>query len=706
MSTHRQTALALLESEQRYKTLFDKSHDALLLIEDEKIVECNIRAAELFQKSQGDLIGMPFSLLVDSVATLKGDSTAKNIITVAKDNESETQRGEWTFSLADGVNIETEVVVNRIHLPDRNIIQMTLHDITLQNQNKRRLETRESAWQALFQHAPFGIAVNRLVDGVYLDVNPALEKQAGKKASEIIGTSTYASLGDSQRATANVVTKVLHDQGFSGIQETEILKEDGSIRNVLYSAATFKSDNEVNTVSMVIDITERMEIEKKLQQSEARLKSLYQAVPIGLAILRDRLFLAVNERLAEISGYSVDALLSNSSRYLYFNDKDFEAVGNSLYQNPDSQGRGYVETKFRHKDGSTRYVSLFAAPLDPENPAEGAAVAIQDITKQKRMIQALQDSEERFRQVSDFSGQLMYDHDVNSGNVLWFGKIFAITGFTPEEINNQGFSGWIQRIHPEDLESVQAALELAKEDCTLFKAYYRYRRADEHYFYAYEEGRYFYDRQGKATRMLGTLKDISRSKLADIALKESELRYRSLFEGASDAIIIIKDGFFVDCNKKTLEIFQCTREEIIGKSLVDISPRQQPDGQSSAEKVQQLLLLAGQGKNLHFEWVISRPVGSTFFTEMSLRVIELSGECFMQAIVRDITERKESEKFLRESEFRFRSFFNTNPEGILLLDFQGRILDVNKAFLRKSGYTLSECRMASFKKFVPENDQS
>lgn len=706
MSAHRLTEIALLESEQRYKTLFDKSHDALLLIEDEKIVDCNIKAAELFQMSQRDLVGIPFSTLIRYIAASKDTSATKNLIAAVSGKGAEIECREWMFSAPDGREVETEVVVNKIDLPGRNIMQMTLHDKTVENENKRMLATRESAWQALFRYAPFGIAVNRLADGVYLDVNPALEQQTGTKAAEILGKPSYGFLPESQRSSSNNVSKILYNKGFSGIQETEVLKQDGSIRNILYSAATFKSGDEVDVVSMVIDITERKEMERKLQQSEARLRSLFRAVPIGLAILRDRVFLAANECLAEITGYSVDTLFSNSSRFLYFSEDDFEAVGRSLYLNPDPHGRGYVETKFRHKDGSTRYISLFAAPLDPENPQEGAAVAIQDITEQKGMIQALQDSEDRFRQVSDFSGQLMYDYDVTSGKVLWFGRILDITGFAPTEIDAQGFIGWTKRIHPDDLDTTLEKLRIARKDCTLYKAHYRYRRADESYFYAYEEGGFFYDELGKATRMLGSLKDITRTKLADIALHESELRYRSLFEGAGDAILIIQDGIFVDCNKKTLDIIQCTREEIIGKFPAEISPIKQPDGQLSAEKAQLLLREAGQGKNLHFEWVMCRPDGSTFFSEVSLRLIELSGEPFTQAIVRDISERKKSEKFLRESEFRFRSFFNTNPEGILLLDFQGRILDANKSFLRKSGYTLPECQMTSFKSFVPEEDQS
>ena len=271
------------------------------------------------------------------------------------------------------------------------------------NQEKNRLETRESAWRALFQHAPFGIAVNRLADGVFLDVNPALVKQTRRSIAEILGKSSYDFLPKAQRPAAEKVSEVLLEKGFIGLQETEVLNPDGSTRSVLYSAATFKSGDQVNVVSMVIDITERKEMERRLRQSEARMQSLYNAVPVGLAVLKDRIILSVNERLAEITGYPVDALLGHSSRSLYFSDEDFEAVGKALYRAPDSRGRGYKETRFRHKDGSARYISLFAAPLEPDNPGEGAVVAVQDITEQKAMLQALRDSEERFRSIMEQS---------------------------------------------------------------------------------------------------------------------------------------------------------------------------------------------------------------------------------------------------------------------------------------------------------------
>ncbi len=123
-------------------------------------------------------------------------------------------------------------------------------------------------------------------------------------------------------------------------------------------------------------------------------------------------------------------------------------------------------------------------------------------------------------------------------------------------------------------------------------------------------------------------------------LSESEARYRTLFESASDAILLLENGRFVDCNARTLVIFACSREAILGHSPLDLSPATPHEGTPSAAEVKARLDAALAGDSQAFEWLIARGDGSLFDAEVTLNRVDVSGGTFVQAIVRDVTERR------------------------------------------------------------------
>lgn len=170
------------------------------------------------------------------------------------------------------------------------------------------------------------------------------------------------------------------------------------------------------------------------------------------------------------------------------------------------------------------------------------------------------------------------------------------------------------------------------------------------------------------------------------AVAKSELRFRTLFNSASDAIFMMQGPTFIDCNTATEKIFGCTKDQIVGQNPILFSPPFQPSGLPSETAAHEKIQSALAGQPQFFEWQHIQYDGTPFDAEVSLNRLEIGNEIFIQAIVRDITQRKKSEIENK----RLAMVANTTNNIVVIADSEGRIEWVNRAFTVITEYPFEE----------------
>lgn len=176
--------------------------------------------------------------------------------------------------------------------------------------------------------------------------------------------------------------------------------------------------------------------------------------------------------------------------------------------------------------------------------------------------------------------------------------------------------------------------------------------------------------------------------IGDKALKYSETLYRSLFENASEGIFLIKDYRIEECNPHCLKMFRYNdRSDLIGIEPASISPEFQPTGKRSDIAAKNFLDRAAKGEQQSFEWLHLRADGSDLYTEISLSSMNLDGEIYVLALLRDITARKQIENELIDLQAYLQLQIEKMPIGLIIWDTDFKVKSWNPSAEDIFGYS-------------------
>ncbi len=312
--------------------------------------------------------------------------------------------------------------------------------------------------------------------------------------------------------------------------------------------------------------------------------------------------------------------------------------------------------------------------------------AIELAIYKNQMEKELKESEKKFHLLFENS-PLPYQSLDENGFILDINPTWLdILGYTKDEVIGKNFADFLAPGYAEHFKKNFPHFKNAGE---IHGVEFEMKRKDDSHINVSYEGKIGYDELGNFKQTHCIFHDITKRKNAEKALKVSENKYHAIFDNAGDGIFLMKGEHILECNEKTLEIYKVTREQIIGQTPYDFSPELQPDGTRSEDRAIELINKALDGYPQHFNWKHLRYDGIPFYTEVTLNRVKIENEYLVQAMVRDVTEREEAKKVLRESEQRLTDIINFLPDATFAIDLEGKVIAWNDSIEEMTG-TLKE----------------
>ncbi|MDD4126972.1 MAG: PAS domain S-box protein [Methanomicrobium sp.] len=330
-------------------------------------------------------------------------------------------------------------------------------------------------------------------------------------------------------------------------------------------------------------------------------------------------------------------------------------------------GHADLEGRVSIPSGGSMYVEISSSLTDAD---EGYVhVFIRDITERKNASIALEESENRLRVLTNQIPDMIFELD--DKGAITFATRYSLNmfGYEPGELIS-GMKFW-DILGDSDKERAKQNFEWFMTGHIVGAAEYSGKRKDGSLFPVMMNLNYIFS--GSEIRGLrGIAIDISQRKQMERALKNSERKYRSLFENSNDAVLVhYSSGKIIDINDCLADMLGYSRDSILAGSIYDLYPAVAHDS------VKNSILELKAKKNLFFETEMVRKDGSLVIVEVSASLVaEKKG--IIQSVVRDITEKKKAEEALIESEKRFRNLTDLLPQIVFELDMDGFVTFANK----------------------------
>jgi len=498
----------------------------------------------------------------------------------------------------------------------------------------------------------------------------------------------------------NPVKKVMQTGNIVGLaNHTKLISKNGEEYQISDSGSPIIDDNN-NVLGVVLvfrDVTEEYELQEAIVESEKRYRTVFENTGTATVILeKDGTISLANNKFAELSGDSVENIVNKKKwmEYVLPEDLDRMIQQHNLRREKRDEALRTYEFRFINKQGDIKHIQLH---IDLIPDTDKSVASLQDVTALKETQNALKVNAERWNFALQGAGDGVWDWDLKNNTIFFSDQWKRQLGYEPNEIENK-LSEWESRVHPDDIEEANAAL---KECLDLKKIEYvnehRLKSKQGNYKWILDRGKVVaFDKNGKPSRFIGTHTDITQR-------KQNEIELKTTFFGIENASIgiyqVLDDGMIKYANQAACNKLGYSKNELIGMSLFNIDKSFTP---TQFKKHRQAIYKA-DGKT--FITAHTRKDGSSFPVEITVSYTEINGEKMAFSFVKDIIERIQSEKALRDNEEKYRLLVENQSDLIVKVDTEGKFLFVSPSYCKMFGKTEKELLGNAFMPLVHEDDR-
>ena len=312
----------------------------------------------------------------------------------------------------------------------------------------------------------------------------------------------------------------------------------------------------------------------------------------------------------------------------------------------------------------------------------------------------LEESNSRYTTALRIVNEGVWDWNIQTGIQNLSNNCYEILGYQYPANSLQTYQDWLAHIHPEDIDSLKANIFTAVDNASEFTCEYRARHKDGHFVTLLSQGSTIEtDFDGKTLRMLGTIRDITQQKKLEQQLRESETKFRSLFENSRAIMLLIdpQSGRIIDANPSACEFYGWNLSEIREKNITVIN-------QLPIDEVKSAMKLAIENNAYYFQFQHQLADGSIRDVDVYGSPVPFNDQVLLFSIIHDVTAKKQAEKALEESETRYRMILQLAPIGLAIYS-ENQIVFVNSEGAKLLGYRYpDEIIGASLEKFIPEKE--